>query len=247
MYSIHLKQICHRFDFNHQTLTLFKQLDLVVEQGKTLAITGPSGSGKTSLLLLMAGMEQPVSGEVLLQRNNKNCHETLLKTISGFVFQQFHLLSELSALDNVALPLRLLGDNEASEKASHWLEQVGLADRASHSPFQLSGGEQQRVALARAFARDCAFIFADEPTGNLDPHTAERISDLLFTLAEKNNTGLILVTHNGRLATRADRHFHLTNGVLCCHDHPSLDVSKAQNSNSQNISLPQGEIHANAE
>jgi putative ABC transport system ATP-binding protein len=137
-----------------------------------------------------------------------------LRSEIGFIFQQFHLLPELSALHNIALPLKLRGDKQAIKKAEHWLEKVGLSNRAKHKPSQLSGGEQQRVAIARALVFSPKFIFADEPTGNLDQHNANEIADILFACCQENNAGLIIVTHNSVLASKAQNIYSLANGVL---------------------------------
>jgi putative ABC transport system ATP-binding protein len=198
-------------------LAILGEVELAVKAGETLAITGASGSGKSTLLGLLAGLDQPSSGEVSLlgQRLNgldEDARARLRAGRVGFVFQTFQLLPALSALENILLPLELAGRDDARERATHWLTRVGLAARARHTPRQLSGGEQQRVAIARAFATDPEVVFADEPTGNLDADTGARIIDLLFELNASARTTLILVTHDDALASRCQRRLHLVAG-----------------------------------
>ena len=196
------------------TITLFKNLDLTINQGQSYAITGPSGAGKSSLLMLLSGLEKPTSGQGNFINDNQLSTLDTLRSDIGFIFQQFHLLPELTALHNVALPLKLRGDKHAISKATHWLEKVGLSDRAGHKPSQLSGGEQQRVAIARALVFSPKFIFADEPTGNLDQHNAKEISDILFACCQENNAGLIIVTHSNVMASKAQHIYSLADGEL---------------------------------
>jgi len=217
--SIELKNVSQSFENigsenNASTITLFENLDLSIEQGQSYAITGPSGAGKSSLLMLLSGLEKASSGQGSFI--NKNCTSTLdsLRSEIGFIFQQFHLLPELTALNNIALPLKLRGDKQAIKKATHWLAKVGLSDRVNHKPSQLSGGEQQRVAIARALVFSPKFIFADEPTGNLDQHNANEISDILFACCQENNAGLVIVTHSNELASKAQNIYSLANGEL---------------------------------
>lgn len=200
-------------------LTILHKISLSVEEGESLAITGPSGSGKSTLLGILAGLDLPSFGEVTL------CGETLTSLDEegrarvraesvGFVFQSFQLLPGLTALENVMLPLELHGSREARSKAKEYLERVGLAERLTHYPPQLSGGEQQRVAIARAFASQPKVLFADEPTGNLDLNTGAKVIDLLFDLNREQGTTLILITHEERLAERCGRRVHLVAGSL---------------------------------
>ena len=207
--SIELEDVTHGFRLGQQDITLFSNLSLRLEQGQSMAIVGPSGVGKSSLLMLMAGLESPRQGQFRYQQDLINAPPESLRRRSGFVFQQFHLLEELTALHNLALPLKLKGDHQAEQKAREWLHKVGLAERADHKPVQLSGGEQQRVAIARAYISEPAFVFADEPTGNLDQHTAQQITDLMFDCAKQLNCALVYVTHNLELAERADGCFVL--------------------------------------
>jgi putative ABC transport system ATP-binding protein len=201
------------------SLVILSEVELAVKAGETLAITGASGSGKSTLLGLLAGLDQPSSGELFLLGHNLNALDEdararLRAGRIGFVFQSFQLLPALSALENILLPLELAGRPDAHERATHWLARVGLATRAGHTPRQLSGGEQQRIALARAFATDPEIVFADEPTGNLDADTGARIIDLLFELNASAHTTLILVTHDDALAARCQRRIHLVAGRI---------------------------------
>ena len=212
--SIELKSVSQSFENNASTITLFENLDLSISQGQSYAITGPSGSGKSSLLMLLSGLEKPTSGQGHFISDNHFSTLDNLRSEIGFIFQQFHLLPELTALHNIALPLKLRGDKQAIKKAEHWLEKVGLSDRANHKPSQLSGGEQQRVAIARALVFSPKFIFADEPTGNLDQHNANEITDVLFACCQENNAGLIIVTHSNSLASKAQNIYSLANAEL---------------------------------
>lgn len=192
---------------------------LRIASGTTVAITGPSGSGKTSLLLLLAGLEQADAGSIAfdgvdLSGLSRDARADLRRDSIGIVFQGFHLLPSLTALDNVALPLQMAGVGQARELAMDMLKKVGLASRATHRPSQLSGGEQQRVAIARALVHRPSLLLADEPTGNLDDQTAESVSDLLFRLNHELNTTLVLVTHDMTFAARCDRVLRLHSGQL---------------------------------
>jgi putative ABC transport system ATP-binding protein len=200
-------------------LTILEGIDLAVAAGEAVAIVGASGSGKSTLLGLLAGLDIPSHGQVQLdghtisdldedQRARRRAGRV------GFVFQAFHLLPNLTALENVLLPLELGRRPRAEAVARQTLERVGLGSRLHHYPRQLSGGEQQRVAIARAFATGPAILFADEPTGNLDGHTGHRIEELLFELNREHSTTLILVTHDERLAGRCHRRVHLDEGRL---------------------------------
>jgi putative ABC transport system ATP-binding protein len=201
------------------TLTILHALTLDLAAGETLAIVGASGSGKSTLLGLLAGLDLPSAGNVVLAGKDlgqldEDQRARVRAEHVGFVFQSFQLLDSLSALENVMLPLELDGNRQARPLARELLERVGLGHRLSHSPRQLSGGEQQRVAIARAFAAQPDVLFADEPTGNLDSHTGERISDLLFELNRERGTTLVLVTHDERLAHRCQRLIRLEAGRL---------------------------------
>ncbi|NOT30583.1 MAG: ABC transporter ATP-binding protein [Planctomycetes bacterium] len=200
-------------------LSVLVGIDLAIEPGEFVAILGPSGSGKTTLLGLLAGLDRPSAGEVWLGgRRIDDLSEDELARLRrgrvGFVFQSFQLLGNLTALENVLLPLELTGVPNARERALELLSEVGLAERLEHYPTQLSGGEQQRVALARAFAAEPSVLFADEPTGNLDAETGARVLVLIERLRERRGTTLVLVTHDPEVAARADRRVHLRAGRI---------------------------------
>jgi putative ABC transport system ATP-binding protein len=213
------KNVAKWFPAQAQRLNLFSDLNLTIHAGQTLAIVGRSGAGKSTLLSLLAGLDQPSEGQIKLagrslsDMDDKTRADQRARYIS-FIFQSFHLLPELTALDNVRLALEIRSDKEADQQARHWLAEVGLADRMQHYPAQLSGGEQQRVAIARAFATRPALLFADEPTGNLDEETGHQIIEQLFALNAKENTTLILITHDQELAARCERCVTLHAGQL---------------------------------
>ena len=188
-------------------------------EGQSLAITGPSGSGKSTLLGLLAGLDTATSGEIYLNREalhklDEEQRALLRKEKVGFVFQSFELLPSLTALENVMLPSELKDEDEPEERAKYFLDRVGLKEREHHSPNQLSGGEQQRVAIARAFACSAKILFADEPTGNLDPKNGEMISDLLFEVNSETDNALVVVTHDHDLADRCDKKINLKLGKI---------------------------------
>lgn len=200
-------------------LTLLHGINLEIGAGETVAIVGSSGAGKSTLLGLLAGLDTPSSGAVSLAGEqlfalDEDGRARLRATKVGFIFQAFQLLPNLTALENVMLPLELAGRGDAQHTAQQVLERVGLAARVQHYPKQLSGGEQQRVAIARAFATHPAVLFADEPTGNLDSKTGARIIDLLFQLNAEHGTTLVLVTHDAQLASRCQRTLELEEGCL---------------------------------
>jgi putative ABC transport system ATP-binding protein len=200
-------------------LVVLRGLNLEAARGETLAILGASGSGKSTLLALLAGLDSPTRGSIevagsdLASLDEAQLAEFRARRL-GIVFQQYHLLGGLTALENAALPLELLGVRESGERARAALEQVGLAERLDHFPHELSGGECQRVAIARALVVEPALILADEPSGSLDAHTGDVVMSLLFDLVEKQATTLVLVTHNEALAARCDRRLLLRDGVL---------------------------------
>lgn len=198
---------------------VLKGINLKIEAGETLALVGKSGSGKSTLLSLMAGLDQVDDGEIWIKGKcvNKLSEKelTLFRAQNmGIVFQQFHLVSTLSALENVLLPLNLLKDPNATEIASKLIDQVGLSHRSHHLPSELSGGESQRVAIARALSTRPAILFADEPSGNLDEETGARVMDLLFKMVKETGTTLVLVTHDTDLARQCSRVIHLEHGSL---------------------------------
>ena len=200
-------------------LTILKDTFLDVNEGESIAIIGQSGSGKSTLLGLLAGLDQSSSGDIhIFGKNISKMDEEgralIRKEYISFIFQNFQLLPSLTALENVILPLQLKQVENAKERALELLDKVGLSHRITHTPKQLSGGEQQRVAIARAFACQTQILFADEPTGNLDSNTGETIADLLFELNEQYNLTLVLVTHDHKLANRCDKQFRMDAGVL---------------------------------
>ncbi|RIK90818.1 MAG: ABC transporter [Burkholderiales bacterium] len=212
-------------------LTILDDLSFTVAAGETVAITGASGSGKSTLLGLLAGLDLPSEGSVTvfgqsLFALDEDGRAAWRARHLGFVFQSFQLLPQMTALENVMLPLELAGERRAAARARELLERVGLGDRLGHYPKTLSGGEQQRVALARAFAPDPKLLFADEPTGSLDAATGARVIDLLFELNREAGATLLLVTHDPELAARCARRLTLQAGRLLEHpDRPALSVS----------------------
>lgn len=201
-------------------LVILHDINLTILSAEAVAIVGASGSGKSTLLGLMAGLDVPTSGSVMIQGRdlfalNEDGRAEVRRNMIGFVFQSFQLLPNLTALENVMLPVELSGQQHgARDTAREFLDRVGLAPRLQHYPRQLSGGEQQRVAIARAFAAQPALLFADEPTGNLDQRTGDRIIDLLFDINHERATTLVLVTHDESLSARCNRSLHLDAGRL---------------------------------
>jgi putative ABC transport system ATP-binding protein len=200
-------------------VNILRGIDLDIAHGEAVGLVGPSGSGKTSLLMVLAGLEQVTSGSILLDgreitRLDEDALARLRRQQIGIVFQAFHLIPTMTALENVAVPLELAGVRDAMSRARSALDAVGLSHRLTHLPGQLSGGEQQRVALARAFAPEPALLLADEPTGNLDHATGETVIDLLFALRRRTGTTLLLITHDRDLAARCDRQVHLSDGQV---------------------------------
>ena len=200
-------------------LVILDDVSFNLLEGQSLAITGPSGSGKSTLLGLLAGLDTATSGEIYL--NGEALHELdeeqralLRKEKVGFVFQSFELLPSLTALENVMLPSELKDEDEPEGRAKYFLDRVGLKEREHHYPNQLSGGEQQRVAIARAFACSAKILFADEPTGNLDPKNGEMVSDLLFEVNSETDNALVVVTHDHDLADRCDKKINLKLGKI---------------------------------
>ena len=200
-------------------LVILEDINLEVDEGETIAITGPSGSGKSTLLGLLAGLDDASSGEIFLNSHplhllNEEQRSEVRKENVGFVFQSFELLPGLTALENVMLPSELNSRSNAQELATYYLNRVGLEQRLSHYPRQLSGGEQQRVAIARAFACESKILFADEPTGNLDPKTSDTICDLLFEVNSESDNALVIVTHDFELALKCDKKIKLDQGKI---------------------------------
>ncbi|WP_417198626.1 ABC transporter ATP-binding protein [Bizionia sp.] len=203
----------------NKQLTVLHDISFEVEKGQTFSIVGPSGSGKTTLLGICAGLDQPNAGTVELcgqdlSSLNEDERAQLRNKEVGFIFQNFQLIPTLTALENVSVPLELQGSKEATTKSMTLLEKVGLGDRVHHYPSQLSGGEQQRVALARAFANSPSILFADEPTGNLDDETGEKVIQLLLDLNKENGTTLVIISHDLELANRTQQILRLKGGKI---------------------------------
>ncbi|MET4081345.1 putative ABC transport system ATP-binding protein [Pedobacter sp. UYP30] len=206
-----------------KSLTVLKEINFSIVKGSTAAITGPSGSGKTTLLGLCAGLDRTSSGSVALngialENLSEDKRAALRNQYVGFIFQNFQLLPTLTALENVMVPMELRGTKNPKYKALDLLDKVGLADRGHHYPVQLSGGEQQRISLARAFSNQPAILFADEPTGNLDDETSEKINQLLFDLNTDAGTTLIIVTHDLELAAKTQRIIKIKGGAIIADD-----------------------------
>lgn len=213
------RALTKKVDSPEGELIILNDVSLSVKRGDTAAVVGPSGAGKSTLLALLAGLDEPTSGQVWLGEEeltalDEDGRAQLRNRQVGFVFQSFHLLPSLTALENVLLPLELSGVDHETERARNALDKVGLENRLHHYPRQLSGGEKQRVAIARAFVTEPALLFADEPTGNLDNATGERIMRLLFDLNAAAKTTLVLVTHDLAAAERCDRVIELAAGKL---------------------------------
>lgn len=216
---LEIKNVSKTYSNAGTALTVLDNITFSISQGATVAITGPSGSGKTTLLGLCAGLDRASSGSVLL---NKVKLDTLTEDqcaairnqYVGFIFQNFQLMPTLTAIENVMVPMELRREKNVRQRAMELLEKVGLANRAHHYPVQLSGGEQQRVSLARAFSNRPAILFADEPTGNLDGETSEKIEKLMFELNQEAGTTLVIVTHDLELAARTSRIIRLKGGTI---------------------------------
>ena len=213
------REVTKEYMSGGQKLAVLRDVSFTIQEGEFVAIVGPSGSGKTTLLGLLAGLDTPTRGTVLLDdsdltRLSENDRARLRGEKVGFVFQTFQLIPTLTALENVQVPLELRGSPGASERARDLINRVGLSGRGHHFPTQLSGGEQQRVAIARAFANSPKILFADEPTGNLDHATGERIFDLLHHLNADEGSTIVLVTHDSNLAARASRVIRLLDGAV---------------------------------
>ena len=208
-----------QYSSGNRSLSVLQSINMSIEEGETVAITGPSGSGKTTLMGLCAALDNPTSGAItllgtLINPLSEDERARLRNRFVGFIFQNFQLLPSLTALENVMLPLELQGIKGADQEAVQLLTRVGLKDRMTHYPTQLSGGEQQRVALARAFINKPKILFADEPTGNLDGDTGSTVESLMFDLNKDFGTTLIIVTHNQELASRTGRIIKLRSGHI---------------------------------
>ena len=216
---IEARNLSKKVIFNDQEIIILDDINLKVSAGSSLAVIGPSGSGKSTLLGILAGLDSPSSGEIFI--NQKPLHELsedfrarIRKDSVAFVFQTFELLAGLNALENVMLPIELKGKKNAKDIAETYLEKVGMQNRLTHYPQQLSGGEQQRVAIARAFACEADVLFCDEPTGNLDSSNSELIANLIFDTFVESSSALIIVTHDISLANRCDQKIELVDGKV---------------------------------
>lgn len=224
-FMIQAEKVSYTVNLGSNTLPILHNVSLTIREGESAAIIGRSGSGKTTLLGLLAGLDLPTAGDILLDGQmittlSEDERASLRAQRVGFIFQSFQLLPTLTAMENVMLPIELSGISDAKPKAEALLERVGLAQRMLHTPRQLSGGEQQRVAIARAFAVAPKILFADEPTGNLDTHTGEAITELLMNLNQEQGTTLVMVTHDQQLADRCQRVFVIEAGLL--HEHAAV-------------------------
>ena len=216
---LNISNVSKTYKSGERELTVLKEINFEISIGDTISIVGPSGSGKTTLLGLCAGLDSPSTGDIELSNQslnllNENERALLRNKDVGFIFQNFQLIPTLTALENVMIPLELQGDKNAKSIALNLLDRVGLKERSSHYPSQLSGGEQQRVSIARAFCNNPKILFADEPTGNLDDETGATIEALLFELNKEQNTTLVLVTHDLELARRTNRIIRLKGGKI---------------------------------
>ena len=216
---IEARNLSKKVIFNDEEIVILDDINLKVSASSSLAVVGPSGSGKSTLLGILAGLDSPSSGEILI--NQKPLHNLpeearakIRKDSVAFVFQNFELLSGLNALENVMLPLELKNKRDAKEIALNYLNKVGMENRLMHYPQQLSGGEQQRVAIARAFACEAEVLFCDEPTGNLDSSNSELIANLIFDAFQESSSALIIVTHDLALADRCDQKIELIDGKI---------------------------------
>ena len=213
------RQVTREYKSGDMNLAVLRDVSFEIPQGGFVAIVGPSGSGKTTLLGLLAGLDTPTRGEVILDghdltRMSENERARLRGEKVGFVFQSFQLIPTLTARENIQVPLELQGATGAAERADDLLARIGLAERGHHFPMQLSGGEQQRVAIARAFANSPRILFADEPTGNLDANTGAKVFELLESLNRESGSTIVLVTHDPNLAARAARTIRLADGRI---------------------------------
>ncbi|EMS33263.1 ABC transporter, ATP-binding protein [Mariniradius saccharolyticus AK6] len=219
MSILSVKNVSKTYQSGNRKLTVLDQVNFDIPEGESIAIVGPSGSGKTTLLGLCAGLDSASTGSVVLngqafEKLSEDQRAAVRNQHVGFIFQNFQLLPTLTALENVMVPLELKKRKDAKEKAKALLEQVGLGDRITHYPSQLSGGEQQRVSIARAFANEPKILFADEPTGNLDTETGDMIENLIFDMNKEKGTTLVLVTHDPELAKRTNRIIRIKGGKI---------------------------------
>lgn len=226
---IHLKDVHLKLGGPAGAVNILRGIDLSVSAGEKVSVIGPSGSGKTTMLMVIAGLERPTSGQVHVNGADLGALDEdglalFRRQTMGIVFQNFHLVPTMTAIENVAIPSELSGHDDAFDRARQSLESVGLAHRVDHYPGQLSGGEQQRVALARAFVAQPRLLLADEPTGNLDRETGEAVIDLLFSLADRHGTTLILITHDGAIGARCEREIRIADGRAIDGMKPPVDA-----------------------
>ena len=216
---IEARNLSKKIIFNNQEIVILDDINLKVSASSSLAVIGPSGSGKSTLLGILAGLDSPSSGEIFINQKplhslSEDARAKIRKDSVAFVFQNFELLAGLNALENVMLPIELKGKKNARDIAETYLEKVGMINRLSHYPQQLSGGEQQRVAIARAFACEADVLFCDEPTGNLDSSNSELIANLIFDAFMESSSALVIVTHDISLANRCDQKIELVDGKV---------------------------------
>jgi putative ABC transport system ATP-binding protein len=220
---IELYKISKTVQSGAERLTILHELDLSIPDGQFVAVVGPSGSGKSTLLGLVAGLDEPTSGRILIDGEeitamSEDALASLRGRKLGFVFQSFHLIPSMTALENILAPMEIMGVRDPKARARRLLEDIDLVGRAHHYPSQLSGGEQQRVAVARAFANEPSILLADEPTGNLDSRNGQHVFDLMVEMNRRRGTTLVLVTHDHELASRADRRIALRAGRVASDD-----------------------------
>ena len=216
---IEARNLSKKVIFNEQEIVILDDINLKVSAGSSLAVVGPSGSGKSTLLGILAGLDSPSDGEIYINQKplhnlSEDVRARIRKDFVAFVFQNFELLAGLNALENVMLPIELKGKKNAKDIAKTYLEKVGMQNRLTHYPQQLSGGEQQRVAIARAFACEADVLFCDEPTGNLDSSNSELIANLIFDTFMESSSALVIVTHDISLASRCDQKIELVDGKV---------------------------------
>jgi putative ABC transport system ATP-binding protein len=228
--SIDLRDVRLTLESGAGPVNILRGIDLAVRPGETVSVVGPSGSGKSTMMMIVGGLERPSSGRVRVAGKDlvamgEDALALFRRDHVGIVFQNFHLVPTMTALENVAIPMEFAGRRDAFDRARAGLEAVGLGHRLTHYPGQLSGGEQQRTALARAFAAEPDIVLADEPTGNLDQHTGGQIVDLMFDLSRRRGATLVLITHDPALAARCDRMVRLQDGVIV--DDGSASEAKA--------------------